>query len=312
MNIQQFKYVLAVVELKHFETAAEACFVAQSTLSTMINKFEDEIGIKIFNRKTKPVSITAEGAQIIKRLRIIQKEMDALDNVVQELKGEMTGELRIGIIPTTAPDLLPLFLSKFASGFPKIKMIVQELTTLEIQKALKNRMLDVGILAIPLEDDELVELNLYSEPFLFYDCSTEKVKSTIAIQELDYSKLWLLEEGHCLRTQVQNICELSDKSQEKQINIEFKAGSLDSLLRFTKASEGVTILPYLASLALSKSDQKKLTPFKFPTPVRSIGLVTHKHFAKKQLLNQLQVIIKQVILPLIPKNHLTQQFNPLS
>ncbi|OUU00053.1 MAG: hypothetical protein CBB92_04670 [Flammeovirgaceae bacterium TMED32] len=312
MNIQQFKYVLAVVELKHFETAAEACFVAQSTLSTMINKFEDEIGIKIFNRKTKPVSITAEGAQIIKRLRIIQKEMDALDNVVQELKGEMTGELRIGIIPTTAPDLLPLFLSKFASGFPKIKMIVQELTTLEIQKALKNRMLDVGILAIPLEDDELVELNLYSEPFLFYDCSTEKVKSTIAIQELDYSKLWLLEEGHCLRTQVQNICELSDKSQEKQINIEFKAGSLDSLLRFTKASEGVTILPYLASLALSKSDQKKLTPFKFPTPVRSIGLVTHKHFAKKQLLNQLQAIIKQVILPLIPKNHLTQQFNPLS
>jgi LysR family hydrogen peroxide-inducible transcriptional activator len=312
MNIQQFNYILAVVELKHFETAAEACFVAQSTLSTMINKFEDEIGIKIFNRKTKPVSITAEGVQIIKRLRIIQKEMDALDNVVQELKGEMTGELRIGIIPTTAPDLLPLFLSKFASDFPKIKMIVQELTTLEIQKALKNRMLDVGILAIPLEDDELVELNLYSEPFLFYDCSTEKIKSTIAIQELDYSKLWLLEEGHCLRTQVQNICELSDKSQEKHVNIEFKAGSLDSLLRFTKASKGVTILPYLASLALSKSDQKKLIPFKFPTPVRSIGLVTHKHFVKKQLLNQLQAIIQQVILPLIPKNHSTKQVNPLS
>jgi LysR family hydrogen peroxide-inducible transcriptional activator len=238
--------------------------------------------------------------------------MDALDNVVQELKGEMTGELRIGIIPTTAPDLLPLFLSKFASDFPKIKMIVQELTTLEIQKALKNRMLDVGILAIPLEDDELVELNLYSEPFLFYDCSTEKIKSTIAIQELDYSKLWLLEEGHCLRTQVQNICELSDKSQEKHVNIEFKAGSLDSLLRFTKATKGVTILPYLASFALSKSDQKKLIPFKFPTPVRSIGLVTHKHFVKKQLLNQLQAIIQQVILPLIPKNHSTKQFNPLS
>ena len=261
MNIQQFKYVLAVVELKHFETAAEACFVAQSTLSTMINKFEDEIGIKIFNRKTKPVSITAEGAQIIKRLRIIQKEMDALDNVVQELKGEMTGELRIGIIPTTAPDLLPLFLSKFASGFPKIKMIVQELTTLEIQKALKNRMLDVGILAIPLEDDELVELNLYSEPFVFYDCSTEKVKSTLAIQELDYSKLWLLEEGHCLRTQVQNICELSDKSQEKLVNIEFKAGSLDSLLRFTKASKGRDNIALFGLACLVKIRSEKIDPF---------------------------------------------------
>ena len=111
MNIQQFQYVLAVVEFKHFETAAETCCITQSTLSTMINRFEDEIGIKVFNRKTKPVSITKEGSQIIERLRIIQKEIDALNNVVQELKGEMIGELRIGIIPTIAPDLLPLFLS---------------------------------------------------------------------------------------------------------------------------------------------------------------------------------------------------------
>ena len=311
MNFQQFNYILALVKLKHFEAAADSCYVAQSTLSTMINKCEDEIGIKIFNRKTKPVSITAEGVQIINRLRIIQKEIDALQNVIQELKGEMIGELRIGIIPTTASDLLPLFLSKFASDFPEIKMIVQELTTFEIQKALKNRTLDVGILAIPLNDDELIEFDLYSEPFLFYDCSASKLKSAIAIQELDYSKLWLLEEGHCLRTQVQNICELSDKNQEKNVNIEFKAGSLDSLLRFTRASNGVTILPYLASLSLSKSEQKKLVPFKLPTPVRSIGLVTHKYFVKKKLLNQLQVTICQVVAPLIPRNPLTKQFKPL-
>ena len=134
----------------------------------------------------------------------------------------------------------------------------------------------------------------------------------MAIQELDYSKLWLLEEDHCLRTQVQNICELSDKSQKKDVNIEFKAGSLDSLLRFTKASKGVTILPYLASLALSKSEQKKLIPFKFPTPVRSIGLVTHKHFVKKQLLNQLQVTIQKVISSLISPSPCNKHFKPLS
>ena len=272
MNIQQFKYVLAVVDLKNFEAASERCFVTQSTLSTMISRFENEIGVRIFNRKTKPVSITQEGEQIINRLRIVIHEVESLKNVIQELKGEMVGELKIGIIPTVAPYLLALFLTKFADRFPKINIVVREMTTAQIQEALKKRTLDIGLLAIPLEDDELVEQELYSEPFLVYDCRDEKSTSKI-IQELDYSKLWLLEEGHCLRTQVQNICELSDKSQEKHVNIEFKAGSLDSLLRFTKASKGVTILPYLASLALSKSDQKKLIPFKFPTPVRFNWLV---------------------------------------
>ena len=298
MNIQQFQYILAVVEHKHFETAAETCFITQSTLSTMINRFENEIGIKIFNRKTKPVSITKEGTELMKQIRMIKKERDSLDNIVQELKGETVGELRIGIIPTIATDLLPLFLSDFANNFPKVKIIVQEMTTLEIQKSLKNRMLDVGILAIPLKDKELVELDLYIEPFLMYDCSLNKKKRTITIEELDYSKLWLLEEGHCLRTQVQQICDLSNKEEDK--NIEFKAGSLGSLIRFTKANKGVTILPYLSSLELNKDDKEKLVPFTYPIPVRSIGLITHKHFVKKKLLNHLQETIQNAVIPLIP------------
>ena len=114
MNIQQFQYVLAVVDSKNFESAAEKCFITQSTLSTMIGRFENEIGIKIFNRKTKPVSLTIEGVEIIKRLRIIDKEIGQFNNLIQELKGEMVGELKIGIIPTVAPYLLPLFLSEFA------------------------------------------------------------------------------------------------------------------------------------------------------------------------------------------------------
>lgn len=300
MNIQQFQYVLALEKFRHFETAADACFITQSTLSTMINRLEEEIGVKIFNRKTKPVTITQEGQSIIERLLIIQKEIDSLHVVIQELKGEMAGELRIGIIPTVAPDLLPLFLSKFALEFPKVKLIVHEMTTSEIQKSLKNRVLDVGILAIPLEDEELKELELYAEPFLVYDWTLADNKKSISIQELDYSNLWLLEEGHCLRTQVQNICELSNKSQAKNQNIEFKAGSLDSLLRFTKATKGATIIPFLASLALTEEETQKIVPFTFPTPVRSIGLVTHEHFVKKKLLLQLQKTIQLAVGPLIP------------
>jgi LysR family hydrogen peroxide-inducible transcriptional activator len=300
MNLQQFQYVLAVVDNKNFETAAETCFVTQSTLSTMINRFEDEIGIKLFNRKTKPVSITQEGVKVIERLRIIQKEIDSLNNVVQELKGEMVGELKIGVIPTIAPDLLPLFLLKFAEEFPKVKMIVQEMTTAEIQKALKSRALDVGILAIPLVDADLIELELYKEPFMMYDWSANVKKETIAIKELDYSKLWLLEEGHCLRTQVQHICELSNDSGEKNLNIEFKAGSLGSLLRFTKANKGITILPYLSALELSEIDREKLTPFTNPVPARSVGLVTHRHFVKMKLLEKLQEIIQQTVTSYFP------------
>jgi len=305
MNIQQFQYVLAVVDSKNFEAAADRCFVTQSTLSTMIGRFEDEIGVKIFNRKTKPVSITSEGEPIIDHLRVVLHEIDSLNNVVQELKGEMLGDFRIGIIPTVAPYILPLFLSKFAGQFPKVRVIVKEMTTAQIQEALKVRTLDIGILAIPLDDHELVEHELYSEPFLVYDCRGEKSTTKISVNNLDYSNLWLLQEGHCMRSQVFQICELSNKHPKNNINFEFESGSMGSLLRFTKASKGITIIPYLASLDLPAEERHNLVEFKAPTPVRSVGLLTHKFFVKKQLLHALQKTIQESVTDLIPagKNH---------
>lgn len=311
MNIQQFQYVLAVVDSKNFELAAERCFVTQSTLSTMIGRFENEIGIKIFNRKTKPVSITAEGLQIIDRLRIVINEVESLQNIIQEVKGEMIGELKIGVIPTIAPYLLPLFLSTFASSFPKVKIIVKEIPTAQIRKSLINRSLDVGILAIPIEDDELVEQELYSEPFLVYDCRDKKKVSKISINNLDYSKLWLLQEGHCLRTQVYQICEQSSKSPKNNLNFEFESGSMDSLLRFTKANKGITIIPYLASLDFPIEEKRNIVEFKNPVPVRSVGLLTHKYFVKKRLANELQKIIQESVLELIPAIIKTEVIKPI-
>lgn len=312
MNIQQFQYVLAVVDLKNFEAAAERCFVTQSTLSTMIGKFEDEIGIKIFNRKTKPVSITSDGELIINRLRIVLEEIDSLNNVVKELKGEMVGELRIGIIPTVAPYLLPLFLTDFADRFPKVNIIVKEMTTNQIREALKLRTLDVGLLAIPLEDEELIEHELYSEPFLVYDCREVKSKTKISVNNLDYSKLWLLQEGHCLRTQVSQICEMSNQNPKSNINFEFESGSMGSLLRFTKASKGITIIPYLASLDFSKEDQANLIEFKKPIPVRSVGLLTHKFFVKNKMLKELQEVIQEAISDLIPEDKYLKVMKPIN
>jgi LysR family hydrogen peroxide-inducible transcriptional activator len=301
MNIQQFNYVLAVVNSKNFEAAADLCFVTQSTLSTMIGRLEDELGVQIFNRKTKPVSITPEGDLIINRLRIIVNEIDSLSNTVQEMKGEIRGALSIGVIPTVAPYLLPLFLTKFASQFPEVNIVVKEMTTPQIQEALKNRTLDVGLVAIPLEDDDLMEYELYTEPFLVYDCREEKSGSAISIDNLDYSNLWLLQEGHCLRAQVLKICELSSQYPKRDLNFEFESGSMGSLLQFTKASKGITIVPYLASFDFSKKDRKNLVEFSIPTPVRSVGLLTHKFFVKKQLLKVLGAIIRAEVKNLIPE-----------
>ena len=311
MNIQQFQYVLAVVDLRNFEAAADRCFISQSTLSTMIGRFEEEIGIKIFNRKTKPVSITPEGEQIISRLRIVLNEIDSLNNVVQELKGEMVGELKIGIIPTVAPYLLPLFLAKFASQFPKVNIIIKEMTTTQIQEALIMRTLDIGLAALPLADDELVEHELYSEPFLVLDFREEKSNAKISVANLDYSKLWLLQEGHCLRSQVYQICELSGKNPKKDINFEFESGSMGSLLRFTKASMGVTIVPYLASLDFSEEEKGNIVEFKDPIPVRAVGLLTHRFFVKKQLLNSLAEVIKGAVSSLIPVNKKSTIVKPI-
>lgn len=311
MTIQQFQYVLAVVDSKNFELAAEKCFVTQSTLSTMINKFEGEIGVKIFNRKTKPVTVTKEGQQIIDRLRIVISEVDILKNVVQEIKGEMVGELKIGIIPTVAPHLLPLFIEQFSERFPKVDILVREMTTPQIQQALMKRSLDIGILALPLDNKELLEVPLYDEPFLVYDCTENFPQDEVCAEDLDYSKMCLLEEGHCLRTQVYEICQLSEQYADSNVNYRFESGSLESLIRITEARKGITILPHLTYLSLDEHAQSKTVQFQEPVPIRSIGLVTHQFFAKKALREGLQEVILNSVKGLLPEGVASEMIRPV-
>lgn len=312
MNIQQIHYVLSVVDSKNFETAAANCYVSQSTLSTMIGKYEDEIGFKIFNRKTKPVSVTKEGERIIERLRIIRSELAQLDDLVQEIKGEMTGVLQIGVIPTVAPYLLPVFLQKLAAKFPKLQINVRELTTAQIVEDLKKRVLDIGILALPINDSDLKEQAVYVEPFLVYDCRNTPSNEALTVHDLDYDKLWLLQEGHCLRTQVNQICDRSDSNKQASKNFAFESGSMDSLIRFTKANKGMTILPYLATLDFKANDSCRIVPFQSPVPSRSVGLITHKYFVKKRLEKELVAIIKEANIPLIPDDPSMHIIEPLS
>lgn len=306
MNIQQIQYTLAVAENKHFEQAAEKCFITQSTLSTMISKFEDEIGIKIFDRKKKPVELTAEGQTLIEQLKVIWNDIEQFTELTKEIKGEIKGTLSISVIPTVAPFLLPLFLQDFAAKFPDLAIKVKEQTTGEIIRQIKSRELDIGIISIPVEDKDIVELKLYDEPFVFYDAKT-KAAAEKAINKIDMSNLCLLEEGHCMRTQIIKLCETHGKDFTSKLNFEYKAGSIDSLLRFVKANHATTLLPYLSVQDLSNEEKACISNFTPPTPYRTIGLVTHRHFVKKKILEMLQEEIVTKTAPFLPNEHINGQ-----
>ena len=299
MNLQQVEYVLAVAELRNFGQAAEKCFVTQSTLSTMIGRFENEIAISIFDRKTKPITITKEGEAILCQLKTISKEIKTLGEVVQVLKGELSGELKIGVIPTVAPYILPKFLNDFASKFPKLIFKVSEIITDTIIDLLLKRELDIGIAAIPITNDNFIQTPLYNEPFVLYDCLSKSSNKPASIDSLDFEHLWLLEEGHCLHTQVKKICDLENCKNKERINFDYKAGSIDSLVRFVKMERGMTLLPHLSTLDFTTREKKKLSEFQFSVPVRTIGLITHRHFVKKQILELLKLEIQDKILPLL-------------
>ena len=207
--------------------------------------------------------------------------------------------LNIGFALISHLGLLPRFLNDFANKFPKLNFVVSEINTNTIKELILKRELDIGIVAIPLEDMQIKETPLYNEPFVLYDCQSSVSRKNIVIENLNFDRFWLMEEGHCLRTQVERICDFDTCKNQLNINFDFKAGSIDSLIRFVKMNEGMTMLPYLATLDFSEEEKKRLSFFKKPIPVRTIGLVTHNHFVKKQILERLKLEIQEKINPLL-------------
>lgn len=297
MNIQQLEYIVAVDTYRHFVKASEKCFVTQATLSMMIRKLEEEMHIKIFDRSRQPVVPTEIGSKVIAQAKKILLETSRLKEMVREEQGELKGELRIGIIPTLAPYLLPLFMNTFLKKYPLVKLRISELTTDDIVHKLEHHDLDVGILSTPLQLASLNEEPLFYEQFVVYASPKEKIlkKKYILANDIDVNRLCLLEEGHCLRSQVVNLCEL--KNKEKELNrLDFATGSIETLKRIVEADQGITILPVLALKDMSARQKKHIRYFKAPAPVREIGLVTYRYFVKEKLVS----CLKEEILRHIP------------
>jgi LysR family transcriptional regulator, hydrogen peroxide-inducible genes activator len=299
LTLQQLEYLLAVDTYKQFSTAAEKCFITQPSLSAMIQKLEDELGVKIFDRSKQPIMPTEIGTDIIAQARLILQESEHLKQLVKDRMETVSGDLRLGIIPTLAPYLLPLFLKDFSENFIDLKLHITELTTENIIASLKKGTLDVGIMATPSRDSQLFEDPVFYEEFVVYAPNETSVlkKNYLLPEDIDTNRLMLLQEGHCMRAQVINLCALQ-KTQSALSNINYEAGSLETLKRLVEAHSGITILPHLAMLEMDEDQIQYIRFFKPPAPVREISLVTHRSLAKKRLI----MVLKDAIYNNLPQS----------
>ncbi len=294
MNIQQLEYIVALDEHRNHVKAAQQCHVTQPTLSMMVKKLEDELDVKIFDRSSLPLKPTPAGELILTKARAALKEIRGIKDAIKSEKDTIEGEFRLGVIPTLAPYLLPRFLHEFLQKHPGTSFTVTELQTQDIVAQLKSNKLDLGILVSPLEDKEIREIPIFYEPILLYTSEHMKYfkQDRISLKSLTYDNLLLLEEGHCFRGQVENLCSSMGKKSVHQLN--YQSGSFETLKGMVDNNYGYTLIPELAVNVKSKH----VKHFTSPEPVREVSLAVHNNFIKEKLLEKL----REAILKSIP-NH---------
>lgn len=295
MTITQLKYVLAVAEHQNFTKAAEKTFVTQPTLSMQIQKLEQELDILIFDRGKKPIELTAVGKKIVEQARSIVNESERMQDVVDQEKGFIGGAFKLGIIPTVMPTLLPMFLKTFSNRYPKVQLRIEELNTDEIIAQINEGYLDAAIAATPLEQDKIAERPLYYEPFVGYIPENHRLfsKKELETEDLDIHDILLLEDGHCFRDGIVNLCKASKNNTHEKFQLE--SGSFETLVKLSDEGLGMTLLPYLHTLDISSTKTKNLRYFKNPSPAREVSLIYSKSELKMQITNALYDVISGVI-----------------
>lgn len=297
MNIQQLEYIVAVDNYRHFSKAAEASFVTQPTLSMMIQKLEDELGVKIFDRSQLPVQPTEIGTRVINQARLALAQVNQIKEIIQEEKGIVKGVFRLAIIPTISPYLLPKLMQVHRDNNYDIRIVISELTTGQIIKGLANDSIDGAILATPLKEQGIIEHPIYYEQFLAYVSPREKAlyaKTSLEESDLTTARLWLLDEVHCFRTQILHLCNMKKRRNNQSI-FSYEAGSIDTLINIVDQNEGLTVIPEMALSNLSETQRKNVRPFRNNTPVREVSLITRKEFFRERLLNILIDEIKSAV-----------------
>jgi LysR family transcriptional regulator, hydrogen peroxide-inducible genes activator len=296
-TLSQLHYIVTVDQLGHFGKAAEACHVAQPSLSMQIQKVEEELGIQIFDRSQKPIRATEKGRRLIEQARVVLRENNRLLEVSRMDSLEISGPLRLGIIPTVAPYLLPLFIEKFASHYAKVTLKIDELKTQDIIAGLQSDAIDAGILATPLHEPGLEEVPLYNEEFLLFIGADHPLakRKRIREEELDGREMWLLQDGHCLRNQMIKICSLRGERGAFP-NVQFEGGNLETLRYLIKQGRGYTIVPRLFVDGLPEAEVRKFVKeFESPVPSREISLVHKAKHWKADIFQALQKTISATL-----------------
>jgi len=288
---------LALAHHLHFGRAAKELAITQPSLSIQVQKVEEMLGVIIFDRSKKPILITRVGEEVISHARTVVKEAEILMKAGSVLK-ELSGKFRLAIIPTLSSNLLPMFLDSFAKKYPQLHLEVNELQTEEILKLLKEDRLDAGILITPLKDSEIVERVLFYEPLMLFLEKNHQFKTDkILLRDLDFNKLWLMEEGHCLTSQTLNLCKIKEENSVLS-NVRFKGGSLEVLTNLVRKVGGFTVIPKLCVQSLSMKERKdQLREFKDPTPVREVSIVSSRIFYNEEIILKIQ----EEILASLPK-----------
>jgi Transcriptional regulator len=299
MTLTQIEYIVAVERHGSFVTAAEKCFVTQPTLSMQIQKLEEELGIKIFDRNHHPIVATDMGKKILEQAKKVLFERDKIEELINSQKEELIGSLNIGIIPTIAPSILPHTLQSFVKKYPNLDITITEMTTDNIVNRIKDGELDFGVLSTPLYEKSLKENVLYYEPYVIYASKDHKIlsKKQVTAADLDTKEIWTLGDEHCMRFQIINLC-----GKQKFYGVEtpftYNSGSIMSLIRMVDYVGGYTILPELSLSFFNEEMLDQVRHFKDPIPTREVSIVTNKYFTK----NKLSIAFTDSLLSAIPES----------
>ncbi len=295
MTITQLHYVLAVAEHQNFTKAAQKVFVTQPTLSMQIQKLEDELDVLIFDRSKKPIELTETGKKIVQQARNIVNESGRIKDIVDQQKGFVGGLFRLGIIPTVMPTLLPMFLNNFIKKYPKVRLKIEELHTEAMIERLRDGHLDAGIAATPLELENIKEQPLYYEPFVGYIPAGHRLHSQekLAVADLDLDDILLLEDGHCFKEGILNLCKSTRTSEEDRFQLE--SGSFETMVKLANEGLGMTLLPYLHTLDVRENEKANLRMFSEPVPAREVSLIYNKSELKMQIIEALRSTISGVV-----------------
>lgn len=291
MTIQQLEYIIAVDKHRHFVKASQECGVKQPTLSHMIKKLEGELDVIIFDRNKHPVEPTAMGKQLIEQARKSLREFRKLNDMVLSETEKISGPLKIGIIPTLAPYIVPKFIKVFNKNYAVASLSMTEMTTAQCIYALKHETIDLFIAATPLDEEDFYEIPVYYEKFVAYFSKDNMLnQDTISANDMPKKNLWVLEEGHCLRDQVFNFCQ-----RKMQYNETFQAGSIATLIHTVDENGGYSVIPEMHIPLMSERQRNNLIEIANPPAVREVSIVIRKDFIKERMINAVADTIKEII-----------------